>query len=154
MDLTHGWSLLAGLRLTDYRQKGFGADGARTSEYDKNGVLTPTLALMYNITPRTMAYASYIESLEAGSVVGNTYTNAGTLLDPLKSKQYEFGLKTEQDDWAATAALFRIEKRPKTPWWIPTAAARAWNRTACRATRAWSWPPRPGWPRTGTSAAA
>lgn len=115
VDLTHGWSLLAGLRLTDYRQKGFGADGARTSEYDKNGVLTPTLALMYNITPRTMAYASYIESLEAGSVVGNTYTNAGTLLDPLKSKQYEFGLKTEQDDWAATAALFRIEKKAENP---------------------------------------
>ncbi len=115
VDLTHGWSLLAGLRLTDYSQKGLGADGARTSEYDKNGVLTPTLALMHNLTPRTMAYASYIESLEAGSVVSNTYTNAGALLDPLKNKQYEFGLKTEQDDWATTAALFRIEKKAENP---------------------------------------
>ncbi|QSY67760.1 TonB-dependent receptor [Bordetella holmesii] len=115
IDLTHGWSLLGGLRVTDYSQKGFGVNGARNSEYDKNGVLTPTVALMYNITPRTMAYASYIESLEAGSVVGNNHTNAGTLLDPLKSKQYELGLKTEQDDWAATAALFRIERKTENP---------------------------------------
>ena len=29
----------------------------------------------------------------------------------MKSKQYELGVKTDQDDWAATAALFRIEKK-------------------------------------------
>src|SRR5690606_38491441 len=67
--------------------------------------------LMYNITPQTMAYASYIESLEPGSIVGNTYENRGTLLSPLKSKQYELGIKTENADWSATAALFRIEKK-------------------------------------------
>src|SRR3546814_20883456 len=32
-------------------------------------------------------------------------------LDPLKSKQYELGIKTGHEDWAATAALFRIEKK-------------------------------------------
>lgn len=111
IDLTGGWSVLGGLRYTDYEQVGFDAAGARSSRYDKNGVLTPTLALMYNITPQTMVYASYIESLEPGSSVGNTYANVGELLDPLKSKQYELGIKTGQDDWAATAALFRIEKK-------------------------------------------
>ena len=60
-------------------------------------MLTPTFALMYKLTPRTMAYASYIESLEPGSSVGATYANFGALLDPLKSKQYELGIKTEQD---------------------------------------------------------
>ena len=111
IDLTGGWSLLGGLRYTNYEQVGFDATGAQSSRYDKNGVLTPTVALMYKITPQTMAYASYIESLEPGSSVGNLYTNYGALLDPLKSKQYELGLKTNQDDWAATAALFRIEKK-------------------------------------------
>ena len=111
IDLTGGWSLLGGLRYTNYEQKGFDPDGTQSSSYDKSGVLTPTVALMYNITPQTMAYASYIESLEPGSSVGNIYTNFGELLDPLKSKQYELGIKTSQDGWAATAALFRIEKK-------------------------------------------
>ena len=53
---------------------------------------------------------SYIESLEPGSSVGATYANFGALLDPLKSKQYELGIKTEQDGWAATAALSHREE--------------------------------------------
>ena len=111
IDLTGGWSVLAGLRYTNYEQRGFDADGTQSSHYKKNGVITPTVALMYNFTPETMAYASYIESLEPGSVVGNTYENRGALLSPLKSRQYELGVKTEHEDWAATAALFRIEKK-------------------------------------------
>jgi iron complex outermembrane receptor protein len=111
VDLTHGWSVLGGIRYTDYSQTGFDPDGTRSSEYDKNGVPTPTVALMYNITPQTMAYASYMEALEPGSSVGARYANFGELLDPLKSKQYEVGIKTENQDWAATAAVFRIEKK-------------------------------------------
>ena len=111
IDLTGGWSVLGGLRYTNYEQAGFDPDGAQSSSYKKNGVVTPTVALMYNFTPQTMAYASYIESLEPGSSVGNPYANEGELLDPLKSKQYELGIKTGHEDWAATAALFRIEKK-------------------------------------------
>ncbi|MBV7485062.1 TonB-dependent receptor [Bordetella sp. BOR01] len=111
IDLTGGWSVLGGLRYTDYEQKGFDPDGTQSSRYKKNGVLTPTVALMYNFTPQTMAYASYIEALEPGSTVSNVHANFGELLDPLKSKQYELGIKTEHEDWAATAALFRIEKK-------------------------------------------
>lgn len=111
IDLTGGWSVLGGLRYTDYEQQGFDPDGVRAEPYKKNGVLTPTVALMYNFSPQTMAYASYIESLEPGSVVGNTFENRGALLSPLKSKQYELGIKTENEDWSATAALFRIERK-------------------------------------------
>ncbi|WP_442862098.1 TonB-dependent siderophore receptor [Bordetella sp. 02P26C-1] len=112
VDLTHGWSVLAGLRYTDYEQRSFLPSGDEAAPtYKKNGVLTPTVALMFNFTPQTMAYASYIESLEPGSVVGNTYENRGALLSPLKSKQYELGIKTEREDWSATAALFRIERK-------------------------------------------
>ncbi len=111
MDLGGPWSLLAGVRYTDYSQRGFSPTGEETSSYKKNGVPTPTFALMYKFSPRTMAYASYMEALEPGSSVGITYANYGALLDPLKSKQYEVGIKTGQDDWAATAAVFRIEKK-------------------------------------------
>lgn len=112
VDLTAGWSVLGGLRYTDYEQTSYLPSGEQAAEpYEKEGVLTPTVALMYNLTPQTMAYASYIESLEPGSIVGNMYENRGALLSPLKSKQYELGIKSENENWSATAALFRIEKK-------------------------------------------
>lgn len=111
VQLSERWSVLGGLRYTNYDQKAYGPDGAETSSYDKSGVITPTVALMYKLTPQTMAYASYIESLEQGTSVGTSYTNYGAQLNPLKSRQYEIGIKIGQERWAATAALFRIEKK-------------------------------------------
>ncbi|WP_462390645.1 TonB-dependent siderophore receptor [Acidovorax sp. Q11] len=110
--LSPQWSVLAGLRYTHYTQRGFGTNGAETSRYSQSGVITPSLALMRHLTPQTMAYASFVEALQPGTSVSNpAYTNYGALLDPLKSRQYEMGIKTEQASWAATAALFRIEKK-------------------------------------------
>lgn len=103
------WSVLGGLRYTNYSQNGFASSGASTSTYSKS-VATPTLAVMYHLDAQTVAYASYVESLEPGAVVSNTYANAGQTLDPFKSKQYEVGIKTDRDDWSASAALFHIEQ--------------------------------------------
>lgn len=110
IDLTERWSVLGGLRYTDYRQESFAPAGAVTARYDKSGVVTPTVAVMYKLQPRTMLYASYVESLEQGATVDSIYANGGQMLSPLTSKQYEVGIKTEQQRWAATAALFRIER--------------------------------------------
>lgn len=65
---------------------------------------------MFKPAADTTLYGSYVESLEQGATVGLTYANARELLSPLKSKQYELGLKTQRDRWSATAALFRIER--------------------------------------------
>ncbi|MFT4266688.1 MAG: TonB-dependent receptor [Xenophilus sp.] len=111
LKLSDRWSALVGLRSVNYAQTGFSTTGVVSSSYSKKGVLTPTLALMYRLQPQTMLYGSYVESLEPGSTVGNTYANRGALLDPLKSRQYEIGAKTQREDWSATAALFRIEKK-------------------------------------------
>ncbi|WP_454691581.1 TonB-dependent siderophore receptor [Achromobacter aloeverae] len=104
------WSLLAGGRYTDYTQNSYSAAGVQTVHYKKNGVFTPTIALIYKPRADTTIYGSYVESLEQGATVANTYVNAGDLLKPLKSKQYEVGIKTERDIWSATASLFRIER--------------------------------------------
>jgi iron complex outermembrane receptor protein len=111
LKLSDSVSVLAGLRYTDYKQTGYNPDGSVSSSYRQNSVKTPTLALMYNLAPHTMAYASYMESLEPGSAVGVGYANYRSMLDPLKSKQYEVGVKTGQSDWSATAAVFRIDKK-------------------------------------------
>lgn len=108
--LSDQWSALLGLRSTNYEQNSYSIAGARSSQYTKNGVVTPTLALMFKPAPDTTLYTSYVESLEQGASVGITYANYRDLLNPLKSKQYELGIKTQRDRWSATAALFRIER--------------------------------------------
>ncbi|MFM9926437.1 TonB-dependent receptor [Variovorax sp. H27-G14] len=110
LKLSDRWSVLGGLRSTSYEQNGYDTTGLQTSTYRKSGVLTPTLALMFKPAPDTTLYTSYVESLEPGSTVSNLYANDGQLLKPLKSRQYELGLKTERERWSATAALFRIER--------------------------------------------
>ncbi|RKP44210.1 TonB-dependent receptor [Trinickia fusca] len=108
--LTSRWSVLGGMRYTNYEQHGYALDGSTTSTYKKDGLLTPTAALMFRPSADTTFYASYVESLEPGTIVDKTYANAGSLLKPIRSKQYEVGVKTERSRWSATAALFRIER--------------------------------------------
>jgi iron complex outermembrane receptor protein len=108
--LSNQWSVLAGLRYTNFEQNGYGITGAQTAQYVKNGVVTPTVALMFKPLSDTTVDASYVESLEQGSTVGITYANYRDQLAPLKSKQYELGVKTANERWSATAALFRIER--------------------------------------------
>jgi len=110
LKLSDRWSVLAGVRSTNYEQNSYGTDGIKTSVYAKKGVVTPTLALMFKPAPDTTLYTSYVESLEQGSTVSNLYANEGELFKPLKSKQYELGIKADRERWSATAALFRIER--------------------------------------------
>jgi len=110
VQLTSRWSVLAGLRMTNYDQESYSESGATTAAYGKNGVLTPTLALMYKLDPETTLYASYVEALEAGQIVSSIYANGGSVLNPLRSRQYEVGIKSEHARWSANAALFRIER--------------------------------------------
>jgi len=55
-------------------------------------------------------YGSYVESLEQGGTAPLGTVNYGVTFAPLKSKQYEFGVKKEGKGWSAEAALFRIER--------------------------------------------
>ena len=110
IQLTQRWSVLGGVRYTNYEQHGYTVSGATVSTYAQNGVLTPSVAVMFKLAPTTTLYASYVESLEPGTVVNEAYANGGELLKPLRSKQYEVGVKSDHDRWSATAALFRIER--------------------------------------------
>src|SRR5262249_41128979 len=79
---TSRWSLLAGIRYTNYSQNAFATTGEKTSSYSQNGVFTPTVALMYKLEPSTTIYASYVEALEQGALVDAMYANGGSMLRP------------------------------------------------------------------------
>lgn len=109
LQLAERWSLLAGARYTDYQQRGYTASGQRSASYGATPV-TPTLALIYRPDPGATVYLSHVQSLEQGATVGAAYANRDAVLAPLKSRQYEAGVKLERSGWDAAAALFEVQR--------------------------------------------
>ncbi|MGI3131661.1 TonB-dependent siderophore receptor [Halopseudomonas pachastrellae] len=105
------WSALIGVNYATLTAYSYNADGSpSTPGYDKAAV-TPSLSLIYKPFAQLTTYLSYVEALEPGTIVGGSYANAGDVLDPLISKQYEVGLKYSlNDSLLLTSALYRIEK--------------------------------------------
>lgn len=111
LQLTERWSVLAGVRYTNFSQHNYNRGGTTKSVYSKSGVISPTAALMFKPAPGTTLYASYVESLEPGTLVSDqSLANFGQQLNPVRSRQYEVGAKTDRDRWTGTAALFRLER--------------------------------------------
>ncbi len=102
------WSLLAGVRYTDYHQASYGSTGSVTA-YTYTPV-TPSFALMFHPRKDLLLYASYVQALEDGSTAPVGYVNADEVLSPLKSKQSEVGIKFDGRKFDASAALFRIDR--------------------------------------------
>lgn len=105
------WSSVVGVRHSNYRQNSYNyeTDGSLSTHYAKTA-LSPTLALIWKPQPTVSYYGSYVEALEQGGTAPLTAVNANTTFGPLKSKQYEAGVKKEGQGWSAEAALFRVER--------------------------------------------
>jgi len=89
--------------------------GARLeSSYDEDAV-TPTLGVLYKLTPSLSAYANYIEGLQKGERVGTSFrsagaANAGEVLDPYETQQGEVGLKYDGGNLGGSVSVYRSEK--------------------------------------------
>lgn len=106
------WSVMLGLNHSKIHSRSYDIfSGALLPEasYEKSA-LTPTVSVLYKPAASVTTYVTYIESLEQGSIVGDTYKNAGQTLAPLKSRQYELGVKAELAPLQLGAALFQIDK--------------------------------------------
>ncbi|QBE61701.1 TonB-dependent receptor [Pseudoduganella lutea] len=143
IDIGEHWSVLAGVRWMDYRNLNWNAAGAQTSDYHEKPT-TPTVALLYKPSSNTTVYASYVEALEDGGTVATTYANANESLPPLTSRQAELGVKTDQGNWGASAAVFRVKRGGglRGLQQQPAGHLRAGRRTALPGTGS-EWPRRP-----------
>jgi len=103
------WSVLGGLRHTQFVDNAYSTKGALNARYTADKT-TPTVALMYKPAADTTLYASYVEALEQAANAPTSTVNANQTFAPIKSKQTEVGVKTERSWWNATASLFRIER--------------------------------------------
>ncbi|MFZ6872219.1 TonB-dependent siderophore receptor [Undibacterium sp. Di27W] len=106
--LSAEWSVLAGLRYTKFKDTAYTVKNTEAANYPVNKT-TPTVALMYKPATDTTVYGSYVEALEQSASAPASTANANQTFAPLKSKQLEFGVKTEQSGWNGSASLFRIE---------------------------------------------
>ncbi|MGS0743351.1 TonB-dependent siderophore receptor [Glaciimonas sp. GG7] len=105
---TPQWSSIIGLRYSKFRQRAY-VKGVVDTTYDKTA-LSPTLAMIWKPEASVSYYTSYVESLQQGGVAPLGTENYEQTFAPLKSKQYEIGVKKEGQGWSAEAALFRIER--------------------------------------------
>ncbi|CAD0322811.1 TonB-dependent receptor [Xanthomonas hortorum] len=107
--------LTLGARHQTLEQYGYDYNtGARLSSYS-DSVVTPVGAVVFKFGRAVSLYANYAEALLAGQEVpalsGSTpLENAGELLAPFKSRQFEIGAKYDAGSYGATAALFRINQ--------------------------------------------
>ncbi|MGI4956672.1 MAG: TonB-dependent siderophore receptor [Janthinobacterium lividum] len=109
IDFGRKWSLIAGVRFTDYRQINYSAAGGPAA-VDTETPLTPVAALLFHPWRDTTLYVSYVQALEDGGTVGDSYANAEQSLSPIRSDQIEVGAKIDRPGWSASAALYRINR--------------------------------------------
>lgn len=107
------FSTWAGVRHSRIARDSVRSDGSRATSYTQN-FTTPWLALAWQFRPDYTVYASTGQGVESDVAPGrNRYTNAGQPLAPLKSKQWELGVKSGGTHGHAAATLFGIT-RPRT----------------------------------------
>lgn len=100
------WLLIAGARASEFE---FEHATDERQDYTKRKV-SPTVAAVWKVTPATNLYAGYLEGMEDGGIARFTALNAGTSLEPLVTRQWEGGIKTEWRGVQANAAAFQIER--------------------------------------------
>ncbi|MFX8569874.1 TonB-dependent receptor, partial [Acinetobacter baumannii] len=82
---------IAGARASEFE---FEHATDESQDYTKRKV-SPTVAAVWKVTPATNLYAGYLEGMEDGGIARPTAINAGTSLEPLVTRQWEGGVKTE-----------------------------------------------------------
>ena len=93
--------------------------GALTSRYDA-GAWSPAYALVVKPLENVSVYANYIEGLQQGTIVPNTFQNQGEVFPPFKSVQQEVGVKVDWGRITTTVSAYEIAQPaqiaiPNTP---------------------------------------
>ncbi len=105
------WSTLVGLSYANVYAKGFDKSSETTYNYDESA-LTPSVSVIYQPNDNITTYVSYMEGLEEGGIASDDddVINAGEVMKPLISTQFELGAKINLEGMLLTAAIFEIDK--------------------------------------------
>lgn len=102
--------LIWGLRRQEIDSRNYStATGLQTGSYYATAV-TPAVGLVVKPLKNVSLYASFMQGLQPGSVVATNFANAGQVLPPFVSTQYEVGAKVDWGRLITTLALFQINQ--------------------------------------------
>ncbi|CAH2601725.1 TonB-dependent siderophore receptor [Rhodovastum atsumiense] len=107
---TERWSVLAAFSQDWLQGASWDTSGTKTSGYHQNGI-SPTASLMFRPLPDMMLYFTYADSLQKGDTAPTSgVANAGEILPPYRSEQFELGWKARMAAVDLAAALFRMTR--------------------------------------------
>ncbi|MBM3098990.1 TonB-dependent siderophore receptor [Gluconobacter cerinus] len=104
----HRWSLMAGGRYTNYLENDFSTSGKQTAAH-RNNPVTPLVSLSYKITPEINTYFSWVQAMQSGGQAGASNVNYMQVFGPMRSDEYELGVKVQKKTWNGTLAVFRMD---------------------------------------------
>ncbi|MDE1169094.1 MAG: TonB-dependent receptor, partial [Pseudomonas sp.] len=110
LTFTPQWSLMVTGSQSQMSVSNWAKTGARSSHSDDHG-LSGAGSLMYKPVDNLTLYLTYADSLQQGDSAPTGTTNAGNILAPYRSKQWELGGKLALDGVNLSLAAFQI-KRP------------------------------------------
>lgn len=97
-----------GLRHQNVEVTGYSTTtGKKTSHYDASAV-SPAAGVVFKPWDNVSIYGNYTEGLTRGTIVGPAYANAGEVLEPYKSTQYEMGVKVDWERIITTVAIYQL----------------------------------------------
>ena len=107
--------LTTGLRLQQIAVKSYSSETALLTDEYKEDAVTPVVGVVIKPVKNLSLYANRMEGLVQGEMAPATngdlpVSNAGEVLPPLKSKQYEVGGKFTTAGFSASLAFFQIDR--------------------------------------------
>lgn len=83
--------------------------GAKIEHY-KADAISPVGGIVVKPLSNVSVYGNFTKGLTRGAVVSAMYANAGEVLNPYKSKQYEAGVKVDWGRITTTAAVYQLAR--------------------------------------------
>ncbi len=105
------WAVQGVVSTSFLHSESWAKTGAVTSQNDTDGVVSPTVSLIYKPASQLTAYATFAKSVEQGEQAPSGTTNANSILAPYHDQEYEVGVKyAVTPGFLATFALFNMTR--------------------------------------------
>jgi iron complex outermembrane receptor protein len=105
------WAVQGVVSTSFLHSESWAKTGAILSQNDTDGVVSPTVSLIYKPTAKLTAYATYANSIEQGEQAPTGTRNQNAFLAPYQDEEYEVGVKyAPTPGLLATFALFHMTR--------------------------------------------
>lgn len=104
------WNFILGIHKHDASSRSYNTATNTFKEAVKSHATSPTYGIVYKPNDSLSLYASHSEYFDTGAQVPVGYVNQYEVLDPIKSKQNELGIKYKKNQTLWTLAYYEIKK--------------------------------------------